>query len=542
MSDMIARGMAQKNAVQLLDIVTLKPSGSDDTSAWNDAIAKVASGGMIELSHGDYYINGGNLKSNITVRARGKVRILSDVTLFSVNSGSADVANNIYGITFDNINFEAITKTFSEHIHLFRLSGVTSIYFRKCQFIGFRGDGVYLGSGDTGQERHNEDVHFEMCTFDGVNQQNRNGISVIDGDGIYIDKCVFKNCTQPNMPGAIDLEPNTNNWHIVKNVYVTKCKFKNVGGNTGVIGLYVPVAQLNTPVENIIIEGNTIDTTTNSQSAFYLRHVRSAAMDNATLDLNIKISKNRAKNIIARPFSIMGVKGVKILDNSFDSYQQPALIGFTGENDKSIDVQLEDNVFKKGGLTDGRALSLFTVDNVNIIRNVFDDCGKADGSYGHAINFNAGTSSYVRLSGNDFKTPTGVMLKAILKESTHTFNSTTNTDQNNNYNGLSTDFAAGLKNPINQYSVTSYSTTKLPDSFEMGTEASLVNGDTNLPSATKQGTLVTVVPYKNTGYRKFYTQWFYPANNDATTLADMYFRKGNSATNDWSAWKKITGA
>jgi len=343
------------------------------------------------------------------------------------------------------------------------------------------------------------------------------------------------------MPGAIDIEPNaTNTWAIIKNIHVRKCKFKNIGGNTGVVGLYIPLSQsqLTNYGENIVIEGNSIDGTTDSQSGFFFRQTQQTAIDNTSQGLNIKVINNKAKNLASRPFTTTGIKNITFSKNDFESAANGAIIGYTGATDKCVNVKLKDNTFKKCGTTDGKGLAVFTADRVDILRNIFDDCGSVAGV---GIDFHTGTSSNIRIIGCDFISPSNVMTIAIQKESGHTFTSAGNVDQQNNFNGLTNNFVASLKNPTNLYVSNSYDTNKLPDSFGLGTEVSIVNGDANLPSTTKQGTLLTTVPFQNTGYRKFYTQWFYPANNDATQLADMYFRKGNSATNDWSAWKKVTG-
>lgn len=461
---------------------------------------------------------------------------MSDETIFSVNSGSPDVNKNITNISISYVAFEAITKVFSEHIHLVSLSGVSDISFKRCSFIGFRGDGVYLGSGEDGEERHNEDINFQECVFDGISKQNRNGISILDGDGVYIDNCVFRNCTQPNMPGAIDIEPNEYAWAIIKNININKCKFRNIGGNTGVINMYIPLSQteLNTPVENITIEGNSIDTTTDTQSAFAFRQHQISVIEGSSLGLNIKVINNKAKNLASRPYIMTGIKNLTLSKNDFENAKNGAVTGYLAATDKCMLIKIEDNKFEKCGTGDGKGLSIFSAEKIDIIRNVFNDC------VGYSIDFNNGTTSGVRIVGCDFVSPTGLTSVAIQKESTHTFIASTNIDQQNKFNGLGNFFAASLKDPVVLYSITLYDTTKLPDAFALGTESSFVNGDTNLPSTAKQGTLVTTVATITSGFRKFITQWFYPANNDATTLADTYFRKGNIATNDWSAWELIT--
>ncbi|WP_257141378.1 phage baseplate upper protein [Bacillus toyonensis] len=528
---------------KLLDTITLTPSGGNDTSAWNYCVNHLANGGTLYLTSGDYRIDSGILKSNIKIHGRGNVRILSDASVFNINSGSTNVDNNIVNVTFEYLNFEAITKVFSEQIHLCRLSGISDFTFRRCTFKGFRGDAVYLGSGDAGQERHNENINFDKCIFDGVAKQNRNAISIIDGDGVYIDRCVFKNCTQPNMPGAVDIEPNLYTWSIVKNIHVKKCKFKNIGGNTGVVGMNLPLSQsqLNNPVENITIEGCSIDTTTDTQSGFFFRQVQTTPIDNNSTGLNIKVINNKAKNIASRPFSIVGIKNLTLSRNEFENTKSGGIISYTSPTDKCIFIKLSDNVYKKCGTAEGKGLSIFSVERLDIIRDVFDDCGITGNTNGYGIDFNVGTSSNVRVIGCDFISPTGTMSIAIQKEVSHTFTANTNTDQQNKYNSLTNNFTASLKDPVYFYNNGSYDSTKVPDAFGMGTEISIVNGDNNLPSSYKQGTLVTTVPSTTVGFRKFMTQWFYPANNEATTLSDMYFRKGLIASNDWSAWKKITG-
>ncbi|WP_141493388.1 right-handed parallel beta-helix repeat-containing protein [Bacillus thuringiensis] len=434
---------------RLLDTITISPSGKNDTFAWNKAIDNIANGGKIELTHGDYFIDSGKLKSNITIRARGRVRILSDTYVFSVNSGSPDTANNISNITFEYINFEAITKIFSQWVHLVNLNGVSDIIFKRCAFVGFRGDGVYLGSGDAGEERHNENIHFEKCIFDGVNKQNRNGISIIDGDGVYIERCQFRNCTQPNMPGAIDIEPNSYVWAVIRNIHIRQNKFENIGGNTGVIGMYLPLSQnqLTTPAENIVIEGNIINKTTDTQGGFSFIQSQFSIIDNMSIGLNIKVINNRAKNLAGGPFAINGIKNASIMKNEFQGTAKSASVGYKGINDKCVHIKLKENTFKNCGLSDGKGVTIFAVDRVDVLSNTFDDCGNPNTASGYGIDFHNGISSNVRIIGNDFVSPSGIMNVAIQKEDGHTFTLSGNIDQQNNYNGLKNFFVALLKNP-----------------------------------------------------------------------------------------------
>ena len=529
---------------QLAETVTLKPSGINDTINWNNAISSLSMGGQLNLTSGDYFVDAGNLKSNMIIHGRGYPRILSDTSIFPINSGSSDITNNIKNITFEYLVFEAITKSFSEHIHLLKLSGVSNITFRHCIIKGFRGDGVYLGSGDAGQERHNENINFIKCTFDGVANQNRNGLSIIDGNGVYLERCHFKNCTMPTMPGAIDIEPNANAWSIIKNIHVRKCKFNNIGGNVGVISLILPLAQsqLTAPVENITIEGCSCDGAINTQGGLSFKQNQIAPLDDNSYGLNIKVINNKFKNLSARGFGLQGIKGAMFSKNDFVNYKSSCIVGFTGVNDKCSNIRLRDNLFKQGGTVDGNGLSVFTVDRLDIIRNTFDDCGKSDGMFGNAINYNNGVSSNVRFVGNDVITPTGRTKNATFKEVSHTFTPATNTDQNNTFNGLPNLFVASLVNPLDLYTnKVVFDATILPDSFVLGVSTSIVNSATSMPTGFSQGVLVTHKLNSTSSFRAFTTQWYYPRNNSGVTLTDNYYRRANSATNDWSAWHKITG-
>jgi hypothetical protein len=75
----------------------------------------------------------------------------------------------------------------------------------------------------------------------------------------------------------------------------------------------------------------------------------------------------------------------------------------------------------------------------------------------------------------------------------------------------------------------------------VGESWNIVNGDTSAPDLNDQGVIKTLRLTTDTAFRKFTVQWYYPANNGATPLNDMYWRKGVSGSNTWSAWVKITG-
>jgi hypothetical protein len=520
---------------RLADTVTLSPSGGNDTDSFNAGIAKLSNGGVLYLANGDYYIDVVVLKSNIKIAARGSVRLLTDTTALFCNSGSADIANNLTNVTIDGVIFEAITKTFSEHIHLFSVSGISNLIVRNCTFIGFRGDGIYLGSGGVGEERHNTNVQIDNCVFDGVAHQNRNAISIIDVDGLIISNCKFRNCTKSDMPGAIDIEPNSNNFAVIRNVLINKNNLKNIGGNAGAIGGYFPLGQsaLINPIQNITIEGNVIESTAGTQMGIHIRQVNATIIDYSTPRINIKVADNTVKGCGHFGGFFTGLRGVELRNNLFEENANGVILGSADAVvNKMIDVVVSVcRFYKTIGAVNG-GLLIYTADDVYVDASDFVDC-KFSG-----IIFMDGTSSKVTLQKNNFYAPTANMSVAVERRAGHTFTTSANIDKDNTYTSLIYQFQADNKD---YFFKTTYDTSKLPESFVVGEETSMVDGDLNLPSASKQGILKTIRPIALGGaYNKYTIQWFYPANNDATTLADMYFRKGLT-TDAWSAFKKLTG-
>lgn len=158
------------------------------------------------------------------------------------NSGSEDPADNITDVLVRGIVFadsKLLELGFREHHNLLHLNGVTRFLADRCGLEGFRSDGIYLGSGHIGgTERHNEDCGVFACWFDGINKNNRNGLTIID----MVRGNFFlwaKNCTRPGdgsdnypttpeqlldpnyglgMPGPVDVEPDLSTFHRISDL------------------------------------------------------------------------------------------------------------------------------------------------------------------------------------------------------------------------------------------------------------------------------------------------------------------------------------
>ena len=430
------------------------PANVLDFGAVGDGVANdtVAVQAAINAADAVYFPTGTYLLDTITLKADsflfgdGAATIIKQNTITSASYGTFFADSGSSSTTVDNIVIRDMriespniaAPVFSEFQHLVSLNGVKNALVENLHFIGFFGDGLYIGSGATGgQERHNFNVTVKSCFFDGVNKDNRNGISIIDGDGILIDDCYFTRCSRSNMPGAIDIEPDAAIFHIVKNITIRNNKFFDIGGNVAAISFFLPGVAYTVPPEAFIIEGNYIDTC--AANGIFFGYSLVGGISESTHDFGILITGNYVKDSV-RPLQLVNAKCVTVVDNVFNLSEQPVLIGFSTANDNVIDVKINKNRFVKCGSIGGIGMSVYKSTRVTIVDNEFNDCGTGVAAASNAIDFDSGTSSSVTISNNNFVSPTGKTLVAIQKEAAHTFTPQTNVFSNNRLNGLSNFF------------------------------------------------------------------------------------------------------
>ncbi len=135
--------------------------GLDDSAAVQNAIdsARNAGGGVVYVPNGLYPVADLKLYSKIELRGETWAAVLRQNSsaagvhyVFSVNPGSEALGNSQSDITIrrltlmDNIE----SSSFLEHQHVLNLNGVKNVLIDGVQIAGFRGDGIYLGSGNDG--------------------------------------------------------------------------------------------------------------------------------------------------------------------------------------------------------------------------------------------------------------------------------------------------------------------------------------------------------------------------------------------------------
>lgn len=327
-------------------------TGAANATALAAAISGLSSGGIVNIGPGTFTLNTVTIPSDITIQGAGMdstIIVQGTLTAASygvlyANSGSSSAY--IENLTIRDLTVKCTAGTFSQFNHLISMNGVRNLLVARVKFQAFQGDGLYLGSGVNGtDERHNLNATVRDCVFDGVNNENRNGISVIDGDGVLIDHCTFKNCTKSTQPGPIDIEPDANAFAIIKNITIRNCSFNLCGGSIAEIAMYIPSAVTALP-RHINIEDNDFRAYAGSGSEIYIDVQRTLTAADESMAVNISGNQGKSGYV---PINLLACKGVTVTDtNTFQDYGAPCNIGFNGSTDKAWDVIWQPNLIRCG--------------------------------------------------------------------------------------------------------------------------------------------------------------------------------------------------
>lgn len=205
----------------------------------------------------------GNLLGNCTIAFDKGVRLIQDETKPYIFFGNPvgigtpeepdEQSDYLVNLTIQGGIFvnDVATLGNSEQEAFIHANAATNLLIEGCEFIGSRGDCVYIGAGDIGgggQNRRNKNVTIRRIRANGINGNNRNPISVIDCDGIIVDDIETINYAKPGgiapfdpldpesgfgAPSCvIDFEPNVSFTPdpIMRNAKVTNIRARNGGG------------------------------------------------------------------------------------------------------------------------------------------------------------------------------------------------------------------------------------------------------------------------------------------------------------------------
>ena len=386
-------------ATRIDAVEALAPSGGDDSAA---ILAQATrNNGYVRLSPGEYRITAG-IRTAVPIKLFGPPEDGMDLVTIKCNAAlhgaitidSGGAGAQVAGLRFSDLTMDGQVETlgFHEHRHLLSLNGVRDCRLTRVRLKGFRGDGVYFGSGpDGGQERHNNKIRVDQCEFDGVNNDNRNAISVVDGVDVVIDHSRFERVSRSNMPGAIDIEPNAFLWHRVNDIHVRSCDFKNVGGNVGVVAFTLNQITLTEPPGFFSVSDCSFDTP--------LANAIAVVHSNTSRDIRLSVVGNKARSCYRFINLGTAVRGVLVDGNESYAYAGSMLCGFA-TTDKVIDTTVTGNrFFAPPDVTNSGGLFFSSADNLLIANNLFR------GQLLHAIKGGAAGASIVdtRIIGNQAK-------------------------------------------------------------------------------------------------------------------------------------------
>ncbi len=483
-----------------------------------------------------------NLPSNTTIEGIPGATIIRpfDKTArgaFSLeggDSGSGPDDDLIENVTLRGLTFRGWVNEDGhfEQASNVNFSGVNGLLIENCRFEAARGDGLTIASGNSGDDgaaRHNYNVTIRGCVFDGeVNgvDGGRNAISVIDVDDLLIEDCTFKTWSRSDMPGSIDLEPDTAS-QVIKNVTIRNNRFSDCEGNRGHIAIVTDNVD-NANVANISIgPGNTF--TSNNAVSIYTDE---DAVSFPTIRHNIAIFENSAVDVEDFVQKIVGHVYGLYIENNVVRYATTGanriLIGDGTATWSAKDIRLIGNRLSVNA--EQAAVLTANTEDVLIQRNIIS--GATTSCVKIGLNSPATTSARISIIDNTWLgTPSA---GAVEHEGTRDVTNNVylnNINPNNlthSFRALRTDFGGDTFNVVNE--------TTLPSAFPYGESVTYISSRAVI-SANDSGMLRTS---KATSIVNTATVQTFIPNYDATYLDDIYFRKSIDAST-WGAWFRVTG-
>ena len=550
---------AQQTTVQakLRETVSVKDFGAvgdgvtDDTAA---IIAAMGTGGRtIYMPPGTYLSNFGNadyqpnyilnIPSGTHFIGAGESTVWRNFTdnsgtpvgrdslgAIGTDSGSASVWSE--DISFRNIKFYGWSETnptVDQGNHLIFLSSVKRVIIENCYFVAPRGDGIYIASGFGGgasNERHNYDVVIKNCFFDGVNNKNRQGISVIDGTNVLIDGCTFVNFTDTTMPGSIDFEPDED-YSVIRNATVTNCSFSNGNGNRGLVTVSTGSSE---NLENVSITNNNFD----GNTAIYIN--TETSITGGALPSNphnITIANNRAYDcsyfLLHQYGSLWGVNIIGNLSYAVGSSTGRIAFGTSTSASTNKDIIFAENQFTCNATI---ALLMYNNwENCTINNNTFRGATTLQIRIGAT---GSGESSQnISIHDNAFF---GTPSQGIVLHQSDTKNPLTNTYYRNYAPASVTHGFAATMTDFTGSTTNQFTEATLPNEFPYGVHKTAIESGSIYGSGTDFGTITT---YRESSYGASYVwQMYKPATG--ANADNLSWRTATSAT-AWGSWYTVTG-
>lgn len=413
--------------------------------------------------------DGVTLKSNITYSGDGAASIIKmDINCCTAfmgrfTSAITDPALNMKNIVFKNLRFERPPTTFFQEQLTLNIESCENVLIKDCQFVGWSGDAIMLGAVTNASlsaflQGIIKNVRITGCLFDGVDKNNRQAISVFTGENIEIYGNNFLNTTRPDMPGAIDIEPELTT-AVIKNIRVHDNTFTNIGGMAGVVGFAI-TPNMTQRAENIAVYDNEMNKCTNTYAlagtgkpSATSTSVASGSPAKISFERN-KVSGDGIAGSVQLPFGFRGIDGLVVSGNEFSDTRGAALFALPG-----------------GG-------NFFPIRGLSFTDNKFAYCKVVNADPTKSLISFLGNVFGGKLSGNEFYN-SGVWSNESTPTNMHTFGFETASNASayldfsaNTFNTGGAAYSATEPTFYSPIALTHNSTIKLRDSSYIGFEPS----------------------------------------------------------------------
>lgn len=342
-------------------------------------------------------------------------------------AGTADPTTNIRNVLLSGFQIagKQAAPAFSEFEYLINLNAISDSRLEELKIVGMRGDGIYLGSSNTAHvERHNERIEMHAITIDGINAQNRNGISIIDGTHISMSKLRILNTSKAGMPGAIDIEPNADAFARIQHInldgfYIDGGNGCGIAHNLGASNAYT--AQL----QHLVYKNGVV-----KNKPFGFSHAGGSATPGTDFSKDLCFSKITTHGCL-QPFLLEGIHGLLVEDVTCHDSPNFAQLGYVNGNSEVTFSRLK--MYNCGSAQTNALQISKATDNLLLDRCEFVDSGRTDVASGRAIYFTLGAGSNIGITNSGISSPAGLTTNPITVAANFVMDWTTAYGANNRF-------------------------------------------------------------------------------------------------------------
>lgn len=210
---------------------------TDDTAAIQNAI-DANYNSTLTIPIGTYQIEYLVITNTITIVGPGTLKAKNNI------ANSMVYVEKAGKVKFDGLGFDGNISTvspWSEQYHCIKILESTNVVVTGCLFTNICGDGIYISriDGLSPPYIESKDVLIENSKFY-ANNDNRNGVSIVCASRVRIKGNTFYRMARPDMPGAIDSEPDhaDHPLEFVNGLQITGNIFKNCTADVNLWSMY----------------------------------------------------------------------------------------------------------------------------------------------------------------------------------------------------------------------------------------------------------------------------------------------------------------